>query len=322
MPIDNSSFKEAFDLRLEILKQIDVKFLYGCGRPTLCMLFEDDRNQRHMKTYTVEIKEKELLSSSWEEFNLDSGSSFIIPIPTPVGGIVIIGESTVRYMNNNKNTQIAAIQSTQITTWGMIDSNGYRYLLGDHSGNLYVLVLIVEGSQVVSIAVSHLGTTTIAESINYLDNGVVFIGSSLGDSQLIRLNKNQSNTKAMQDELIQMDVDLKNTESLNSSSSIEVLDIYPNIGPIVDMCVVTGDRQGQSQLVTCSGAYNHGTLRIIRSGIGINEQASMELQGLKGLWSIKLEDDNIYHKFLIQSYTGESRVLAMENGEMGEVSIH
>lgn len=36
------------------------------------------------------------------------------------------------------------------------------------------------------------------------------------------------------------------------------------------------------QLVTCSGAYKEGSLRIIRNGIGIHEHASIDLPGIKG----------------------------------------
>lgn len=32
------------------------------------------------------------------------------------------------------------------------------------------------------------------------------------------------------------------------------------------------ERQGQGQVVTCSGAYKDGSLRVVRNGIGINEQ--------------------------------------------------
>ena len=46
------------------------------------------------------------------------------------------------------------------------------------------------------------------------------------------------------------------------------MDSYTNLGPIVDMCVVDLDRQGQGQLVTCSGALRDGSLKIIRNGIG------------------------------------------------------
>ena len=82
----------------------------------------------------------------------------------------------------------------------------------------------------------------------------------------------------------------------------------------------SGERHGQSQIITCSGAYNNGSLRIIRSGIGINEEAVVEVSGLKESWAIKASDDDIFDKYLVQSYIGESRILVMENEEMGEVT--
>ena len=60
------------------------------------------------------------------------------------------------------------------------------------------------------------------------------------------------------------------------------METFTNLGPIVDMCVVDLERQGQGQLVTCSGAYKEGSLRIIRNGIGIHEQATIDLPGIKG----------------------------------------
>jgi hypothetical protein len=55
---------------------------------------------------------------------------------------------------------------------------------------------------------------------------------------------------------------------------VEVLERYVNLGPIVDFCVVDLERQGQGQVVTCSGAYKDGSLRVVRNGIGINEQVN------------------------------------------------
>lgn len=67
-----------------------------------------------------------------------------------------------------------------------------------------------------------------------------------------------------------------------NGSYVQVLESFTNLGPIVDMCVVDLERQGQGQLVTCSGAYKEGSLRIIRNGIGIQEHASIDLSGIKG----------------------------------------
>lgn len=56
------------------------------------------------------------------------------------------------------------------------------------------------------------------------------------------------------------------------------------VGIAVDL-----ERQGQGQLVTCSGAFKEGSLRIIRNGIGIQEHASMDLPGIKGMWALKVK---------------------------------
>jgi DNA damage-binding protein 1 len=68
---------------------------------------------------------------------------------------------------------------------------------------------------------------------------------------------------------------------------VEVIDSMPNLGPIVDFSVVDLDRQGQGQVVTCSGGGYDGSLRIVRNGIGFAEQASVDLPGVKGIWNLQ-----------------------------------
>ena len=75
-----------------------------------------------------------------------------------------------------------------------MDANGSRYLLGDMSGRLFMLLLEREEKMDGNITgkdlkVELLGETTIAECITYLDNGVVYVGSRLGDSQLIKVHQ-------------------------------------------------------------------------------------------------------------------------------------
>lgn len=88
----------------------------------------------------------------------------------------------------------------------------------------------------------HVSQTSSASTISYLDNGVVFIGSPFGDSQLIKLHP----------------------EKDEHGSNIEILENIVNLGPISDFCVVDLERQGQGQVVTCSGAFRDGSLRLIR----------------------------------------------------------
>jgi hypothetical protein len=32
---------------------VDIKFLHGCSRPTIAVLYEDSREARHVKTYVI-----------------------------------------------------------------------------------------------------------------------------------------------------------------------------------------------------------------------------------------------------------------------------
>ncbi len=57
------------------------------------------------------------------------------------------------------------------------------------------------------------------------------MGSRLGDSQLIRLN----------------------TGPDEQGSYVNIMETFTNLAPIIDMVVVDMDKQGQGQLITCSG---------------------------------------------------------------------
>lgn len=300
IPFDNrGQLKEAFNIRLEELQVLDIKFLYGCSRPTIVVLYQDNKDARHIKTYEVVLKDKDFVEGPWSRNNLDNGASLLIPVPMPFGGVVIVGEETIVYCNANSFKAIPT-RSSSTKAYGRVDPDGSRYLLGDHTGLLHLLVITHEKERVTGLKLELLGETSIASTISYLDNAVVFIGSSYGDSQLVRLN-------------VQPD---------SKGSYVEVLERYVNLGPIVDFCVVDLDRQGQGQVVTCSGAYKDGSLRVVRNGIGINEQASVELQGIKGLWSLRSSTSDVHDTFLVVSFISETRILAMNSDdELEETEI-
>ena len=69
--------------------------------------------------------------------------------------------------------------------YGKVDEDGSRYLLGDHLGNLLLLVLQHDGAAVLGLKTELLGAISAPSTISYLDVGVVYIGSSFGDSQLV-----------------------------------------------------------------------------------------------------------------------------------------
>eukprot|EP01112_Ceratiomyxa_fruticulosa_P020970 TRINITY_DN7283_c0_g1_i2.p1 TRINITY_DN7283_c0_g1~~TRINITY_DN7283_c0_g1_i2.p1 ORF type:complete len:1042 (-),score=227.88 TRINITY_DN7283_c0_g1_i2:442-3567(-) len=298
----NTSFKDAFNISLEELQILDIKFLYGCSQPTIAVLFQDQKDSRHVKVYEVNIKEK-LFSNvlNWNVANVEGGAHALIPIPK--GGLIVLGEQTVTYLNGNNAPKTIPIASTIIKAFGKVDTDGSRYLLGDHAGQFYMLLLIEKNknnnNEPLDLKIERLGEVSIPSSISYLDNGVVYIGAGHGDSQLVKL------------------LTEKNEET---GTYITILEEFTNLGPIVDFCVVDLERQGQGQVVTCSGAFKDGSLRIIRNGIGINEQATIDLPGIKGIWSLKDETSN-FDKYLVMTFINATRVLAIQGEELEETSI-
>ncbi|PQQ07441.1 DNA damage-binding protein 1a-like [Prunus yedoensis var. nudiflora] len=228
IPFDNKGqLKEAFNIRLEELQVLDIQFLYGCSKPTIVVLYQDNKDARHVKTYEVALKDKDFVEGPWAQNNLDNGADLLIPVPPPLCGVLIIGEETIVYCSAN------AFKAIPIRP-------------------------------------------------------------------LVKLN-------------LQPDA---------KGSYVEVLERYVNLGPIVDFCVVDLERQGQGQVVTCSGAYKDGSLRVVRNGIGINEQASVELQGIKGMWSLRSSTDDPHDTFLVVSFISETRILAMNlEDELEETEI-
>ncbi|XP_067655980.1 DNA damage-binding protein 1-like isoform X1 [Haliotis asinina] len=300
---DNRELK-AFNIRLEELTVIDMQFLHGCSTPTV-ILVHQDQHGRHVKTYEISLRDKEFQKGPWKQDNVETEACMVIAVPEPFGGALIVGQESITYHKGDNYIPVAppAIKQNALTCYGKVDTNGSRYLLGDMAGRLFMLLLEKEekmdGTAVVKdLKVELLGETTIAECITYLDNGVVFIGSRLGDSHLVKLN----------------------VDSDESGSYVQVMETFTNLGPIVDMCVVDLERQGQGQLVTCSGAYKEGSLRIIRNGIGIHEHATIDLPGIKGIWPLKVNSPD-FDNLLVLSFVGQSRVLMLNGEEVEETEM-
>jgi DNA damage-binding protein 1 len=63
-----------------------------------------------------------------------------------------------------------------------------RFLLADEFGNLHMLTLNTQDVKVVALPLDTLGSCTLSTCLQYLDHGLVFCGSTLGDSQLVQVH--------------------------------------------------------------------------------------------------------------------------------------
>ncbi|EFJ48849.1 UV-damaged DNA binding complex subunit 1 protein, partial [Volvox carteri f. nagariensis] len=309
IPMDDRSgqLSEAFSVRLEELSVLDMAWLHpqppgggggggSPGRPLLCVLHQDPKGARHVKTYEMQLGANDLLDGPWQQQHVDSGAALLIPVPSPLGGVVVVGENVVSYLGGpgGQAPVSAPLRQTIVTAWCPVDPDGSRFLLGNRQGGMQLLVLAHDGSRVSGLRTEPLGYTCAPSCLAYLDSGLTFVGSRSGDSQLVRISAQPVN---------------------QPPTYLELVDSFPSLAPIVDFVVMDLERQGQGQLVMCSGIDSDGSLRVVRNGIGINRQATVELPGIKGVWSLRSHYDDEYDKYLLLTFVGETRLLALNTEE-------
>lgn len=153
---------------------------------------------------------------------------------------MVVGEYSISYFNPAQTTAISiTMNATIMQCYNHIDQ-GTRYLLGDHKGMLYILVLEINNNAgsssnrfipVSGLKLESLGTISIPEALVYLDNDHAFVGSHLGDSQLVQLHENPD----------------------EQGEYVEIMETFTNIAPVLDFEVV--DLEGQGQVLFHSFVY-------------------------------------------------------------------
>ncbi|EEH42058.1 DNA damage-binding protein 1a [Paracoccidioides lutzii Pb01] len=235
---------------------------------------------------------------------LEMGASFLIPVPAPLGGLLVLGETSIRYLDDATNECISLPldEATIFVAWEQVD--GQRWLLADDYGRLFFLMLILdEDNAVQSWKLDLLGNIPRASVLVYLGGGVTFIGSHQGDSQLIRITE----------------------------GSFEVIQTFSNIAPILDFTIMdlggrAGENQthdfssGQARIVTGSGAFDDGSLRSVRSGVGMEEVGVLgAMEHITDLWALRVACQEGFSDTLLVSFVDESRVFHFtQDGEVEE----
>lgn len=186
-------------------------------------------------------------------------------------------------------------QPVQFVAWTAIDNQ--RWLLADDFGTLYLLMLLINSKDEVEDWNLHaIGKTPQASVLVYLDDGYLFVGSHQGDSQVVKIQE----------------------------QGLESVQTISNIAPVLDFTIMdmgnrSGEGQaneyssGQARIVTGSGAFQDGSLRSVRSGVGLEEQGILgEMSHATDIFALKLSSQNNFDDVLVVSFVGETRVFQFQ----------
>ncbi|KAL4963606.1 DDB1/RSE1 family protein [Aspergillus stella-maris] len=279
------------------------------GPPRLALLYEDNQKKVKLKVRELKYSSGAGADSEFTHFadytqELDLGASHLIPVPAPLGGLIILGETSIKYVDADNNEIIAQSleEATIFVAWEQVDSQ--RWLLADDYGRLYFLMLVLEGSEVARWELHNLGNISRASVLVYLEGGVVFVGSHQGDSQVLRIGE----------------------------KSFELIQTLSNIAPILDFTIMdlgnrTSENQthefssGQARIVTGSGAFDDGTLRSVRSGVGMEELGVLgDMEHITDLWGLQVASQGEFLDTLFVTFVDETRIFQFSpDGEVEEL---
>jgi DNA damage-binding protein 1 len=100
---------ECYSLRLDELWVKDMQFLHGQDAPTLAVLYEDGKQKRHVKTYVINLKEKELQKGPWSQPNAESGASRLHALPRACGGVLVFGDQSIAHLKGDAKEAAVAL---------------------------------------------------------------------------------------------------------------------------------------------------------------------------------------------------------------------
>lgn len=282
-------------------------------KPQMAILHEDSMGKVRLKLREIEYSPSLNDDAGTAEMNtevdvkgeLELGASHIIPLGAPAFGCLILGETSIAYcdeFDHNLRTEPLE-EATIFVAWEQIDDQ--RFALADEYGKLYLLMVNLNHKHDVdSWKIDTLGETSRASTLVYLDGGRIFVGSHQGNSQVVQI----------------------------SEGSMEILQSFPNIAPILDFTVMDmGNRSseaqvneyssGQARIVAGSGAFKDGSLRSIRSGVGLEDLGSIgEMPHVTDLFSLKSHPSLEFVDTLVASFITHTRVFKFgSDGDVEEV---
>ncbi|GAA5939977.1 uncharacterized protein JCM15063_004361 [Sporobolomyces koalae] len=266
--------------------------------PAFSIVYTDHTGTKKLSTYNIDLEDRDIEEGLIPTETLqDAGSELCIGL-VEQAGVLVIGEESVTYFDvdgpaqDTKGKRKAQpgrrvvrckLPLSRITAYAVLTRE--VLLLGDIFGKLFAINIHFRSSQVESLKATDLGDTTSPTAIVPLTTSLVYLASRFGDAQVVKLPEAFSTSNSSRSE--HMD------EDGTDEPELQLVTSYPNLAPIVDACIVGGDGGSAGYVVSCSGAYKSGSLRVVRRGVGFTEHANLEVEGVQRMWVITGNNEQI-----------------------------
>ena len=91
-----------------------------CNASMVLVLALSPPAEGEVSSPTVLVSLQEFVEGNWQQSNLDAGANRIVAVPSPLAGVLIIGESVIAYLNHTQSMRCTDIKQTNITVCALL----------------------------------------------------------------------------------------------------------------------------------------------------------------------------------------------------------
>ncbi|KAI9683587.1 MAG: hypothetical protein M1829_004890 [Trizodia sp. TS-e1964] len=290
-------------------------FLFENGKCEIILLFENPLKRISLMSYEVDERGG-LGDYHYISANIDQNSQFLIAVPQPTGGFLILSEISITLILTPDTIFTHPLDEANVwLSWVWLDN---RLLLADDFGRLFLVSMFKSQDGTVIFQVAAAGTTSRASVLVSLGQNRVFVGSHSGESQLLSFDI--------------------------PAARFDIVDAFPNTAPIIDFTILDIDMEasgqvgtnkriidkfssGKTLIATGSGAFSDGSIGCVRSSVQLEELGSLckgeDVVYLFGLRSMEIgENKPLLVDVLIASCAANTRVFVFESDGIEEKAVY
>ncbi|KAK1306533.1 Cleavage and polyadenylation specificity factor subunit 1 [Acorus calamus] len=242
--IESSYIINLHDLDMKHIK--DFAFVHGYIEPVMVILYEKEftwAGRVSWKHHTCMVSALSISTTLkqhpliWSAGNLPHDAYKLLPVPSPIGGILIICANSIHYQSQSVSCALglngffSSVDNSQDIPRSNfsveLDAANATWLSHDvaifstKTGELLLLTLIYDGRAVQRLELSRSKASVLTSGITTIGDSFFFLGSRLGDSLLVQYScgATMSSTSNMKEEVADIEADAPLAKRLRRASS-------------------------------------------------------------------------------------------------------